>query len=192
MKRFAPLALIVLALALIPAAFADGTPAPTPPSTTTATTTTTPAATPPANRNGNGGAGVRMRVELLRLRLQVVRLRFQLHCGKNGNASHDRCVQAAQNILDKLTKLDQNVQQKIADLKSCAPGSTDPKCKNADKKIALLTRIDTHLQKVIAAIQNWLNVGQGSTDSTTTSASSDGSLDQAANDLSQAAAGTTP
>jgi len=194
MKRFAPLALIVLALALIPAAFADGTPAPTPPSTTTttATTTTTPAATPPANRNGNGGAGVRMRVELLRLRLQVVRLRFQLHCGKNGNASHDRCVQAAQNILDKLTKLDQNVQQKIADLKSCTSDSTDSKCKNADKKIALLTRIDTHLQTVIAAIQNWLNGGQGSTDSTTTSSSSDGALDQAAAGLSQAAAGTTP
>ena len=178
MKRFAPLALIVLALALIPAAFADdGT---TPPSTSTTTTTTT--APQPNGKAANAG----IRIEMLRLRLQIVRLRFRLHCGPHGNAPQDKCVAFAQNVEDRLTKLDGNVQQKITDLKSCTPDSTDAKCKNADKKIAVLTRIDTRLQKVIQSIQNWIN-GKGSSSPSSTS---DSSLDQAANNLSQAAAGS--
>lgn len=180
MKRFAPLALIVLALALIPAAFADdGT---TPPSSTT-TTTTAPTTTTQPNARGGNAANVRMRVEILRLRLQIVRLRFRLHCGPHGNAPQDTCVAFAQKVEDRLTKLDGNVQQKIADLKSCTPDSTDAKCKNADKKIALLTRIDTHLQKVIQSIQNWINGKSSGSPSST----SDSSLDQAASNLSQAA-----
>ena len=175
MKRFAPLALIVLALALIPAAFADdGT---TPPSTTTTTATT---ATSPT---GGNAANARIRIEILRLRLQIVRLRFRLHCGPHGNAPQDKCVAFAQNVEDHLTKLDGNVQQKITDLKACSPDSTDAKCKNADKKIAVLTRIDTRLQKVIQKIQSWID-GKGSGSSSSTS---DSSLDQAANNLSQAA-----
>lgn len=174
MKRFAPLALIVLALALIPAAFADdGT---TPPSTTTTTATT---ATSPT---GGNAANARIRIEILRLRLQIVRLRFRLHCGPHGNAPQDKCVAFAQNVEDHLTKLDRNVQQKITDLKACSPDSTDAKCKNADKKIAVLTRIDTRLQKVIQKIQSWID-GKGSGSSSSTS---DSSLDQAANNLSQA------
>jgi hypothetical protein len=177
MKRFAPLALIVFALALIPAAFADdGT---TPPSTGTTTTATT---TVPQPSTG-GKANVGLRVEILRLRLQIVRLRFRLHCGPHGTAPQDTCVAFAQKVEDRLTKLDGNVQQKIADLKACTSDSTDAKCKNADKKIALLTRIDTHLQKVIESIQSWIN-GKGSDSSSSTS---DSSLDQAASDLSQAA-----
>ena len=149
MKRFAPLALIVLALAVVPAAFADGgTPAPT---------TTAPAAAAAQPNAAAGRPGVQLRVEILRLRLQIVRLRFQLHCGRNGNASHDRCAAFAQKVVDRLTKLDGNVQQKIADLKSCTPDSTDRKCKNADKKIAVLTKVDAHLQTVIQNVQNWLN-----------------------------------
>ena len=176
MKRFAPLALIVLALALIPAAFADdGT---TPPSTTTTTVTTTQ-----PNAGGANAANVRIRVEILRLRLQIVRLRFRLHCGPQGNAPQGKCVAFAQKVDDRLTKLDGNVQQKLTDLKSCTPDSTDAKCKNADKKIALLTRIDTHLQKVIQNIQNWIN-GKSSGSPASTS---DSSLDQAASNLSQAA-----
>ena len=176
MKRFAPLALIVLALALIPAAFADdGT---TPPSSTTTTTTTTQ-----PNARGGNAANVRLRVEILRLRLQIVRLRFRLHCGPHGKAPQDTCVAFAQKVEDRLTTLDGNVQQKISDLKACTPESTDAKCKNADKKIALLTRIDTHLQKVIQNIQNWIN-GKGSG---APSSTSDSSLDQAASNLSQAA-----
>src|ERR1700730_5000422 len=85
MKRFAPLALIVLALAAVPAAFAaDSTPAPTQP------TATTPA-TQPAPQNA-GRPGIRMRIEILRLRMRIVELRFRLHCGQNGNASAEKCV----------------------------------------------------------------------------------------------------
>jgi hypothetical protein len=193
MKRFAPLALIVLALAVVPAAFADdGTPAPTSPTTTTAPTTQTPPArTAPAGQNAGGRNGVQMRVEILRLRLQIVQLRFRLHCGQNGKASHERCVAFAQKVLDKLTKLDGNVQQKLAELKACTPDSTDPKCKNADKKIAVLTRVDTHLQKVIQALQDWLagkSSSDGATPPSSDPANSDGALDQAAAGLSQAAA----
>jgi hypothetical protein len=82
--------------------------------------------------------------------------------------------------VDHLTKLDGNVQAKLAELKACTPDSTDPKCKNADKKIAVLTRVDTHLQNVIQKLQDWLN-GQSSGDS---------ALDQAASSLSQTAAGS--
>jgi len=172
MKRFAPLALIVLALAVVPAAFADDiTPAPSQP-------TAAPATQAPARQNA-GRPGIQMRIEILRLRMQFVQLRFRLHCGQNGNASHERCVAFAQKVVDHLTKLDGNVQAKLAELKACTPDSTDPKCKNADKKIAVLTRVDTHLQNVIQKLQDWLN-GQSSGDS---------ALDQAASSLGQAAAG---
>ena len=185
MKRFAPLALIVLALAVVPAAFADdGTPAPTAPTASAPTTQQT--------QQNAGRSNVQMRVEILRLRLQIVELRFRLHCGQNGKASHDRCAAVAQKIVDRLTKLDGNVQQKLTDLQACTSGSTDPKCKNADKKIAVLTRVDTHLQKVIQAVQSWLD-GTSSSDTTTGStppANSDDALDQAAAGLSQAAAGS--
>ena len=190
MKRFAPLALIVLALALVPVAFADnGTPVPTQP-TTTAPVTTTPATTPPAQQNA-GRPGIQMRIEILRLRLQIVQLRFRLHCGQNGNASQDKCVAFAQKVVDRLTKLDGNVQAKLAALKACTPDSTDPKCKNADKKIAVLTRVDTHLQNVIQKLQDWLDGktsdSTGSTPPSSDPASSDGALDQAAAGLTQAA-----
>jgi hypothetical protein len=179
MKRFAPLALIVLALAVVPAAFADdSTPAPTQPTAAPATQPAAPA-TRPTQQNG-GRPGIQMRIEILRLRMQIVQLRFRLHCGQNGNASHERCVAFAQKVVDHLTKLDGNVQAKLAELKACTPDSTDPKCKNADKKIAVLTRVDTHLQNVIQKLQDWLN-GQSSGDS---------ALDQAASSLGQTAAGS--
>ena len=186
MKRFAPLALIVLALAVVPAALADdGTPAPAPPTAGPAASTQAPA------RQNAGRPGIQMRVEILRLRMQIVQLRFRLHCGQNGNASHERCVAFAQKVVDHLTKLDGKVQAKLAELKACTPDSTDPKCKNADKKIDVLTRVDAHLQKVIQAIQDWLD-GKSSSDTTgsTPPANSDGALDQAAADLTQAAAGS--
>ena len=89
--------------------------------------------------------------------------------------------------MDRLTKLDGKVQAKLAELKACTPDSTDPKCKNADKKIAVLTRVDTHLQNVIQKLQDWLD-GKSSGD--TSSASSDSALDQAASSLGQTAAGS--
>ena len=187
MKRFAPLALIVLALAVVPAAFADDTtPAPTRPTAAPATTQPATPATRPAQQNA-GRPGIQMRIEILRLRMQIVQLRFRLHCGQNGNASHERCVAFAQKVVDHLTKLDARVQTKLAELKACTPDSTDPKCRNADKKIAVLTRVDTHLQNVIQKLQDWLN-GQSSGDSS--SASSDSALDQAASSLGQTAAGS--
>jgi hypothetical protein len=79
------------------------------------------------------------------------------------------------------------VQAKLAELKNCAPGSTDPKCKNADKKIAVLTRVDTHLQNAIQKLNAWLN---GKSSDSSSSSSSDSALDQAAAGLSQAAAGS--
>ena len=79
------------------------------------------------------------------------------------------------------------MQAKIAELKNCTPDSTDPKCKNADKKIAVLTRVDTHLQNVIQKLQRWLN---GKSSDSSSSSSSDSALDQAAAGLSQAAAGS--
>ena len=180
MQRFAPLALIVLALAIVPVALADDTtPAPT------QSTATTPA-TQPAQPNA-GRPGIRMRVEILRLRLRIVELRFRLHCGQNGNASHDKCVAFAQKVEDRLTKLDGNVQAKLTELKACTPDSTDPKCKNADKKIEVLARVDTYLQKVMQKVQDWLN---GASSDTPSSTSSDSALDQAAASLGQAAAGS--
>jgi hypothetical protein len=184
MKRFAPLALIVLALAVVPAALADDGTTPAAPSQPTAAPASTTQA--PARQNA-GRPGIQMRIEILRLRMQIVQLRFRLHCGQNGNASHERCVAFAQKVVDRLTKLDGNVQAKLAELKACTPDSTDPKCKNADKKIAVLTRVDTHLQNVIQKLQDWLD-GKSSADST--AASSDSALDQAASSLGQAAAGS--
>jgi hypothetical protein len=175
MKRFAPLALIVLALAIVPAAFADdSTPAPTRP--------TAAPASQPARQNA-GGPGIRMRVEILRLRMRIVELRFRLHCGQKGNASHDKCVAFAQKLEDRLTKLDGNVQAKLSELKACTPDSPDPKCKNADKKIEVLTKVDAYLQTVIQKVQAWST-------GTPSSANSDSALDQAAASLSQAAAGS--
>ena len=83
--------------------------------------------------------------------------------------------------MDNLTKLDANVKEKIDELKGCTSEATDPKCKNADKKIAVLTKIDEHLEKVITPLQSWLD-GKTSTD-----ASSDSALDQAASQLGQLA-----
>ena len=168
MKRFAPLALVVLALAAVPAAFADdgNTPAPTAPA----------AATPTVQQ-----AGVRTRVEILRLRLRIVQLRFALHCGDKGNAPSDRCVAFAQKVAQRLQKLDGNVQKRIDEIQqNCTSTSTDPKCKNADKKVALLQKVDAHLQAVILKIQDWL-------DGKATAPSADSALDQAANDLGQLA-----
>jgi hypothetical protein len=162
MKRFAPLALIVLALALVPAALADTTP---------------PSAQPGARSN------VQLRLQIMRLRVQIVKLRFELHCGAHGKAPQDRCVAFAQKVEDRLTAFDGNVQKKIGDLQSCTADSPDAKCKSADKKITMLQKIDARVQTAIANVQKWLD------GKTSTSATSDSSLDQAAADLGQAATG---
>ena len=177
MKRFTTLALVVFALAAVPAAFADDT---TPPARPASAPATAPATQP---ERQNGGAGnARTRVEILRLRVEIVKLRFRLHCGPNGKAPADKCHARAEQILARLKKIDANVQAKIAELKACTPDSTDPKCKNADRKIAVLTKLDERLQNAIQKLQDWLD-GKGAAPD----ASSDSALDQAANQLGQLA-----
>lgn len=176
MKRFTTLALVVFALAAVPAAFADDTAPPTRPADTTATTST--------QQRQNGGTGnARMRVELLRLRLEIVNLRFRLHCGPNGKAPADKCHARAEQMLARMQKIDAKVQAKLAELKACTPDSTDAKCKNAARKIAVLTKLDTRLQNAIQKLQDYLD-GKSSTP---TDPSSDSALDQAANQLGQVA-----
>ena len=178
MKRFTTLALLVFALAAVPAAFADDT---TPPASPAATPATPAAPAVQRKAGANTGTNAGVRLEILRLRMQIVQLRFRLHCGPNGHASAERCKAFVQKILDRLTKLDANVKAKIGELKSCTPAGTDPKCRNADKKIALLTRLDDHLQKAIQRLQDFLD-GKTSSDP-----SSDSALDQAAGQLGQVA-----
>lgn len=169
MKRLAPLMLLVLAFAVTPAAFADDTtPAPAAP--------TAPAATAAAPAK-QGHPVVRMRLEILRLRLQLVHLRYRIACHKQDS---DRCTQFTQKLVDRLTKVDGNVQARIDALKQCTSDSADTKCKNADKKIELLTKIDTKLKNLIA------NLG------TPSSSTSDTAVDQAANALGRLAGATQP
>jgi hypothetical protein len=181
MKRFALLSLVVIALAAVPVAFGDDGNGSTP--TGQPTTTTTAPATTSQQSGARGAIGVGMRLEILRLRFRIVELRWALHCGPRGNAPADKCTAFAQRVEDRLTTLDGKVQAKIADLQSCTPDSTDAKCKNADKKIALLQKVDTRLQAAIQKVQDWLN-GHSSPSS---GGSSDSALDQAAQDLGQVA-----
>jgi hypothetical protein len=167
MKRFTTLALVVFALAAVPAAFADDT---TPPARPTATT--------PQQQDGGVG-GAQVRIELLRLRIQIVNLRFRLHCGPNGNAPADKCHARAEQMLARLKKIDANVEAKLAELKACTPDSADAKCKNAARKIAVLTKLHSRLQNAIQKLQDYLE-GKSTTPP---DPSSDSALDQAANQL---------
>ena len=154
MKRLAPLALLVLAFAVTPVAFADDT--------------------TPAPNAGAGHPVLRMRVEILRLRLQLDHLRYAIACH---DLQSDRCTQFTEKLVDRLTKADGNVQSRIDALQQCASDSADAKCKNADAKIELLTKIDTRLKAVIAKLGS-------------PSPSTDSAVDQAANALGRLA-GTT-
>jgi hypothetical protein len=173
MKRFIPLALTVLALAAGPAALADN--GSTPPATT-------PAPTAQQGQPGQGAANVRQRLELLRLRVQLVEQRFARHCGSSSATAPQACLDFAKKVEDRLTKLDGNIQARIATIQqTCGTTSTDAKCKNADKRIALLQAIDTRVKALAQKAQDWLN-------GKTVSASdpgSDSSLDQAAAGLGQ-------
>jgi hypothetical protein len=146
MKRFAPLLLIVFALAAVPAAFADDAPVPSTPSA-------------PAAKAGHPIA--RIQLEMIRIRLQLVRLRYQIACHKQDS---DRCTQFTAKVSDGLTKLDANVQDRIA--KNCT--STSP-----DKRCDVLSKLDQKLQDVLAKL--------GSAPSS--SASGESGLDNAAGSL---------
>ena len=164
MKRFVPVLLAALALAVVPVALADNG--------GSTTTTPTPAAAGPLA----GHPIARMRLQILRLRVDIVRVRVARLCFV---ASSDRCTAFLQKVEQRLQTLDTNVEQKITDLKACTSTSTDQSCKNADKKIAVLTKVDTRLQALIQALQKRLD------GSTTTS--TDSSLNHDAGSLGQAA-----
>jgi hypothetical protein len=103
MKRFAPLLLVVLALAAaVPAAFAD------------TTTPTQPQRHPVA----------RIRLEILRLHLQLARLEYRVVCH---DTSSDRCTQFRQKLVTRLTTVDTAVEQKLTSL-NCTSDSTDKRC----------------------------------------------------------------
>jgi hypothetical protein len=103
MKRFAPLLLVVLALAAaVPAAFAD------------TTTPTQPQRHPVA----------RIRLEILRLHLQLARLEYRVVCH---DTSSDRCTQFTQKLVTRLTTVDTAVEQKLTSL-NCTSDSTDKRC----------------------------------------------------------------
>ena len=192
MKRFTILALVVFALAAVPAALADdGGSAPADQARANqAPASQAPAGQAPARQqqDGPGRAAVKTHVEILRLRLQIVRLRYQLHCRGGRNA--DKCTAFAQKVVDRLTTLDGNVQKRIDAIEqSCPSGSTDAKCKNADRKVAFLQKVDTHLQSLIKRIQDALSgAAPSSTPSSRgDSSTSDSALDQAASRLGQLA-----
>jgi hypothetical protein len=164
MKRFTTLALVILALAAVPAAFGDDGGA---------------QQQAPAAR-----AALKTRVEIVRLRVEIVKLRYRLHC--HGGKNADECSAFAQKVVDRLTTLDGNVQKRIDTIEqSCTSTSTDGKCKNADKKLAFLQKVDTHLQNLIKRIQDKLAGAPAPTSST--SDSSDAAVDQAASQLGQLA-----
>ena len=177
MQRLLALLFTVFALAAVPAAFADDG------------TTTPPAGSPaPAAQQQAPSQARGKRLEILRLRIQLVELRFAKHCGSTSNGAGQRCLDFAKKVEDRLTKLDGNVQARIAKIQStCTATSTDDKCKHAADRIALLQKVDTRVKALAQKVADWLAGKTVSTDP-----SSDSSLDQAAaglGKLTQQAAG---
>lgn len=180
-KKLVPLALVVFALAAVPVALGDDGSNPT------------PGSTPAAGQTQSGG-GARQRLENLRNRIQRVEMRFAKNCSGGASGAPQQCVAFAQKVEAKLQQLDTNLQAKIQKLQACTTTSTDAYCKNADKKIALLQKIDQRVQTLIQKVQSWLD-GSSSSSSSTGSSTSDSGLDQAAaglGQLTQQAGGTNP
>ena len=150
MQRLIALALTVFALAAVPAAFADNgsTPPVTPP---------TASGQDPAAQGAPGqdpaapaapGQARGHRLEILRLRIRLAELRFAKHCGTNSTSASQRCLDFAKKVEDRLTKLDGNVQARIAKIQStCTATSTDAKCKHAAERIALLQKVDARASR---------------------------------------------
>ena len=169
MQRLLALALTVFALVAVPAAFADN--GSTPPATGGQDTAAQQQAPDQANGQARG-----QRLEMLRLRLQLIELRFAKHCGSSSNGAPPRCLDFATKAEERLTKLDGNVQARIAKIQStCTATSTDERCKHAAERIALLQTIDGRITALARKVQDWLDGKTVSTDP-----SSDSSLDQAA------------
>ena len=162
MTRLIALVLLVVSLAAVPTAFADDSTAPATPTTPEAGTVTTGAAHP---------------VLRLRHRMKLVAVRLRKHCAQN--TTDPRCSEAAAKIAERLAKLDEAVQARIAKIQeTCASPTADDRCQNADKRIERLQKIDQRIQALEQKVQDWLS---GSTPTGT----SDASLDQAADGLGQ-------
>ena len=167
MKRLIPLALVALALTVVPVALGDNGGS-TPPA----------AGQAPAGQQQPAGqqGGLRDRLERLRMRLQLVEMRFDKHCGANAaDADKQRCLAFAQKVEQRLQTLDGKLQSKIQE--KCTSSGADRRCD-------VLKQLDTRLQALIQKVQDWLG-GKGSSSSSTSSSSSDSSLDQAAAGLGQ-------
>ena len=182
MKRLIPLALVALALAAVPAAFADG--GSTPPA--------------PAGQTTPQPGNPALRFQILRLRLELAGLRFARHCRGDASAVPQACLDFAQKVEQRLQKLDSNLQARIAKIQqtcgasssstsstttTTSPPAKDP-CENADKRIARLQQIDARVQALAEKVQGWLN-GTGGSSGSSSSSTSDSTLDQAAAGLNQ-------
>jgi hypothetical protein len=181
MKRLIPLALIALALAAVPAAFADG------------------GSTPPAPAGqATGPAGnPAQRFQILRLRLELAGLRFARHCRGDAANVPQACLDFAQKVEQRLQKLDSNIQARIAKIQqTCGASSTtstttttaspptkDP-CANADKRIARLQQIDARVKALAQKVQGWID-GAGGSAGSSSSGTGDSTLGQAATGLNQ-------
>jgi hypothetical protein len=176
MKRLIPLALVALALAAVPAAFADGSNPPAPAGQTT-------------QQAGNPA----QRFQILRQRIELAGLRFAKHCRGNASSVPQACLDFAQKVEQRLQKLDSNVQARIAKIQQTCSGSTstatatpptNDACANADKRVAQLQKIDARVQALAQKVQGWLS-GTGGSSSSSSSSTSDSTLDQAAAGLGQ-------
>jgi hypothetical protein len=87
---------------------------------------------------------------LRRLRLAVASLQ---ECAGQAQQSAD-CTALAGKVDTSATKFDAKVQKRIDALQTaCTAGSTDPRCPNADKRIARLQKIDAWLQGIATKLQ---------------------------------------
>ena len=160
MQRLIVLALTVFALAAVPAALADdGTTAP-----------------PADGSQAAAGQARGQQLQILRLRIRLAELRFAKHCGASSTGAPERCLDFAKKVEERLTKLDGNVQARIAKIQStCSATSTDDKCKHAADRVTLLQKVDARVKALAQKVQDWLDGKTVATDP-----NSDSSLDQAA------------
>jgi hypothetical protein len=151
MKRLIVLALTVFALAVVPVAFGDDG-------------STPPDSSAPAATQDQAQGKRAHQLELLRLRVRLAELRFAKQCGANATGADQRCVDFATRVEERLTKLDGNVQARIAKIQeTCGTGSTntDAKCKKAPERIALLQKLDERVTALAQKVQDWLAGANG-------------------------------
>ena len=173
MKRFTPLALVVLALAVVPQALADDGTTPARPAATTATAP----AVPPTEQRPT----VRPTVERPHPFVQNLRKRIHAwvrHCVARTGAAPERCYARIKQILERLGNLDDKLQARIAKIQAtCGTSNDADKCKHADQRLERLGNLDTRVRNVAQRLQDWLD-GKGGSPTDGESA-----LDQAAQDL---------